>query len=173
MLAQILVTLVIVGGFCVTPVAHAGDFDSYFDNFDTELQKESAASPAGSSGRSSWWQSLVGGVFGTAFDSGYQADVGDFESAGQTILGGVFAKVLSLLIGFLGVIATILVIYAGYLWMTAGGDDSQIEKAKSIIKQVVIGFIVLSLSYAIVSFVFSQVQKAAPGETPKQVPRDF
>lgn len=127
----------LIGGILLTPtsVAYGGDGES----------------PA------SWFGTLLGGASETAQNTGvYSGSTGD-------TLGDTVVNILTAVIGFLGVIATILIVYAGYLWMTAGGDDSQIDKAKSIIKQVIIGFIVLSLSYAIVSFVFSQVQKAAPG----------
>jgi hypothetical protein len=48
--------------------------------------------------------------------------------------------------------------------MTAGGNDEQIAKAKKILWQVVVGFIVLSLAYGIVSFVFSIINSATGGE---------
>lgn len=97
------------------------------------------------------------------------------EAAGRTyntpltsnaagIITPTITKFLNLVVGLLGVVATLLIIYSGYLWMTAGGDDGQIDKAKTIIKQVVVGFIVLSLAYAIVTFVFSLIGTAGGGD---------
>jgi amino acid transporter len=60
-------------------------------------------------------------------------------------------------VGILGVIAVGLLVYAGYLWMTAGGNEEQIKKAKNTIKRVAIGIIIVTLSYAIVSFILSFV----------------
>ncbi len=106
--------------------------------------------------------SLYGGLLksikGTAGKSGYQTG-GDADTLGNTI-----SKVTQTFIGLLGVISVFLIIYAGYLWMTAGGDESKIEKSKNIIKQVVIGFIVLSLAYGIIAYVFYAITIAGSGE---------
>ncbi|MBI4121961.1 MAG: hypothetical protein HY461_01380 [Parcubacteria group bacterium] len=70
-------------------------------------------------------------------------------------------RAINLALAALGTVAVILVIYAGFLWMSAGGNEDQIAKAKTIIKQVVVGLIVLSLAYAIVSFAVA-VMKVDP-----------
>ncbi len=77
-----------------------------------------------------------------------------YETGGAGGLAAIMTTVIKTIIGFLGVASVGLFIYAGFLWMTAGGNDDQISKAKTIMKQVVIGFIVLSLAYGIVSYVF-------------------
>ena len=65
-----------------------------------------------------------------------------------------FVQVIAglLTVGFIA-----LMIYAGYLWITARGDEAQVEKAKEYIKNAVIGLIIISLAYAIASFVFSKL----------------
>ena len=45
----------------------------------------------------------------------------------------------------------IFVIYAGYLYVIAGGDDAQHEKAKKIIIFAVVGILVVLISYALVN----------------------
>ncbi len=44
-------------------------------------------------------------------------------------------------------------IYGGFLYMTAGGDDEQVKKAKWVFKQVAIGLVVIVLAYSLVSFI--------------------
>lgn len=100
--------------------------------------------------------SFLNSIYKTANKSGYQTGSG-------TTLADVITSVTQAFIGFLGVISTLLIIYAGYLWMTAGGDDSKIEKSKNIIKQVIVGFIVLSLAYGIIAYVFYAVSIAGIG----------
>ena len=56
---------------------------------------------------------------------------------------------------FVGVIALIVFIMGGYLWITALGDDSQIEKAKKTLLAGVIGIFIIISSYAIVSQILS------------------
>ena len=52
---------------------------------------------------------------------------------------------------FLALIAMIALIYAGFLYVTAAGNDEQAGKAKKIIGWVVIGIIVILLAYALVN----------------------
>lgn len=54
---------------------------------------------------------------------------------------------------FMGIIMLVLMLYAGFLWMTAAGDESKIEKSKSIISSAIIGLAIIIMSYSIVVFV--------------------
>lgn len=60
----------------------------------------------------------------------------------------------------LGITATLifaLMAYAGFLWMTAQGDDKKVIKAKAILTQAVVGAIILVGSYAMANFVISSI----------------
>ncbi|MFA6522435.1 MAG: Ig-like domain-containing protein [Patescibacteria group bacterium] len=70
-----------------------------------------------------------------------------------TIIGRIIGVFLSLL----GVIFLGLVIYAGYMWMTAGGDAEKVNKAKRVLIQAAIGFIIILSAYGITSFVFEML----------------
>jgi hypothetical protein len=43
----------------------------------------------------------------------------------------------------------ILIIYAGYNWMTAAGDSDKVDKAKDTIKTSVMGLILIVSAFAI------------------------
>ena len=60
-------------------------------------------------------------------------------------------------LGLLGFVFLLLTIYAGFLWMTAGGEEGNIEKAKGILTASTIGLAIILLSYAITVFVFRVV----------------
>lgn len=66
-----------------------------------------------------------------------------------TIIGGV----VKALLGFLGVVFLLLVIYAGLKWMLSMGEAKKVESARKIIVHASVGIAVIVLSYAIVSFV--------------------
>ncbi len=66
----------------------------------------------------------------------------------------IIANVIKIFLGFLGLISVILVMYAGFLWMTAGGDATKIEQSKNIMKNALIGLLIILSAYAIVSFIF-------------------
>lgn len=70
-------------------------------------------------------------------------------------------NIIGVFTGFLAVIALVIVIYAGFLWLTAGGNEEKVTKAKSLLKNGVIGFIILSLAYTITNFIIEQVISAA------------
>ena len=70
---------------------------------------------------------------------------GDLRSAVQTIL--------NYFLGFLGFIATIMLIYAGVLMVSSGGNEDSFTKAKTIILYAVGGIVIVLLSFAIVNTV--------------------
>lgn len=73
--------------------------------------------------------------------------------ATTTTIQGMAGSVIGFLLSFLGVVFLILVMYAGWLWMTAGGDDKKVGKAKTLVTQAVIGFVVILSAYAITQLV--------------------
>ncbi len=75
----------------------------------------------------------------------------------------IIARVIRAALGLLGIILLVIIIYAGYLWMTAGGNDEQIGKAKSIIRNAVIGLVIVLSSYAITQFIISKLLDAIGG----------
>lgn len=83
----------------------------------------------------------------------------------------LIGQLIRSLIMLMGVIFGVLVVYAGFLWMTARGDDTQVKKSKSILESAVIGIIVVVAAYAITTFVVDRVissafQQSATNETP-------
>ncbi|MFH1175590.1 MAG: IPT/TIG domain-containing protein, partial [bacterium] len=72
-------------------------------------------------------------------------------------------NIIRIVLGFLGIIAVVIIIYAGYLWMTAGGNAEQIETAKMLMRNAVIGLVIILSSFAIVSFILSKLIAATGG----------
>lgn len=56
---------------------------------------------------------------------------------------------IKLFFNILGIIFVILMIYAGYKWMMAQGDEGEIKKAKNILNRAIIGLIIIVGSFAI------------------------
>lgn len=71
-----------------------------------------------------------------------------------TQLGTIIATVIKGFLGLLGIIFIILIIYAGFTWMTAGGDEQKVTTAKETIKKAIIGLVIIVSAYAITAFVF-------------------
>lgn len=79
------------------------------------------------------------------------------DTAGIELLGGsaesLAGKIINTLLAFLGVFFLILTIYAGFLWMTAGGDEKKTTKARQILTNAVIGLLIIVIAYLLVNFV--------------------
>lgn len=60
-------------------------------------------------------------------------------------------ELLSYILEFLGIFAVIAIVLAGGYYIISLGDDEQTNSAKTIIKNLVIGFIVIFLAYVVVS----------------------
>lgn len=72
----------------------------------------------------------------------------------------VVGQIISVGLGLLGTISVVLMIYAGFLWMTAGGNDDQIDKAKGIISASVIGLVIILSAYGVTQYVLKQLYQA-------------
>ena len=73
------------------------------------------------------------------------------------------ARIIRIALGVLGIIVTLIIIYGGYVWMTAGGNTQKIDLAKKIIFNGVIGLIIIALAYAITVWLFNTLLKATTG----------
>lgn len=80
-----------------------------------------------------------------ASTSGYQAT--DLN----TLLGNGIMAILSLI----GVVFMVFIIYAGFTWMTAAGNEERTSRSKETLKQSVIGLIVVLCAYAITYFLIN------------------
>jgi L-asparagine transporter-like permease len=66
---------------------------------------------------------------------------------------GIVFKAIQFVLAFLGVVAVVVIIIGGFMWMTAGGNEEKVGKAKKTLIQGLIGLIIVLLAYAIASFV--------------------
>ncbi len=82
---------------------------------------------------------------------------------GSTGLSVIIQYVVSAFLGLLGIIFLILIIYAGYNWMTAQGDEEKVTLAKNTLTRAIIGLTIIILAYAITYFVFSSLPGAEGG----------
>lgn len=61
-------------------------------------------------------------------------------------------------LGLLGLVSVIMIIAGGFMWMTSAGNETRITKGKEIIKWAIVGMMVIFLSWAIVTFVFTSIE---------------
>ncbi len=77
----------------------------------------------------------------------------------------VVVDVIKTILGFLGVIALVIILYAGFRWMTAGGNEENVSTAKKILISALIGLVIILSSYALATFVLDQMVKAISGNS--------
>ena len=92
--------------------------------------------------------SLKGRLEAVGEKSGYQVD-------GSVDLISMIGLIINSVLGFLGIIFIVLIIAAGFQWMTAGGNEEQTKKATATIMHSVIGLIITLSSWAIWTFIFT------------------
>lgn len=75
----------------------------------------------------------------------------------------VIVRIINLALTFLGLIAVILILWGGFKWMTAGGNDENVEAAKKIIIAAVIGLAIIISAYAIANFFITSIKTSVEG----------
>ncbi|MBI5023054.1 MAG: IPT/TIG domain-containing protein [Candidatus Magasanikbacteria bacterium] len=72
----------------------------------------------------------------------------------------IIARIVNVALGLLGIVALALVIYGGWMYMTAAGNEEQITKAKKILLDAGIGLAIILSAFAITQFVISKLTDA-------------
>ncbi|OGH68489.1 MAG: hypothetical protein A3D53_00190 [Candidatus Magasanikbacteria bacterium RIFCSPHIGHO2_02_FULL_45_10] len=88
------------------------------------------------------------------------------EPLGQTAVDirVIVARVIRVALGLLGIIFLILILYGGYLWMTAGGNAEQIAAAKKVLTNGTIGLIIILSAYSIVLLIMNILGLGSSGD---------
>ncbi len=80
---------------------------------------------------------------------------GTYTGLGTQDLRIMIMRIIRIFLGFVGIIAILINLYAGYLWMTAGGNEQKIATAKKILTNGIIGLLIIFSAFSIVSFILS------------------
>ncbi|MEA3449804.1 MAG: hypothetical protein U9Q85_02400 [Patescibacteria group bacterium] len=66
-------------------------------------------------------------------------------------------KVIKFFLSFLGIFFLGLIIYGGFLWMTDRGNEDQVKKAQSVLRNAIIGIIIILAAYAITAYIIEAI----------------
>jgi len=88
-------------------------------------------------------------------------NIGWGTTATPADMPNLIKTVISTFLGLLGIIFLVLIIYAGYNWMTAQGEEEKVTKAKDTITRAIIGLIIITAAYSITYFVFNNLPDGA------------
>ncbi len=89
---------------------------------------------------------------------------GDETGLGQGDLKDTVADLINVALGFLGVVAVVIILFGGFKWMVAGGNDEKVSEAKRLIIAGIIGLAIILSAYAIASFVIESIVSATSAD---------
>lgn len=131
-----IIPLVILVSLLISPVAWAADTPSIFDKISNGAKNAINEAFGGSKK-----VDLTGGEYGDPFMR-------------------MLIMVINSLLTFIGVLFFLLLIYAGYLWLNARGHEEQVEKAKKITREALIGLIIIILARILTELILTQIGQA-------------
>jgi hypothetical protein len=91
----------------------------------------------------------------------------DFATGGSRVYVGTkdlkatIAGIINIVLGFLGILATLGILYGGFMMMTSGGDADKNSKGKEVAVAGAIGLIIVFTAYAISRFVLKSLENQA------------
>lgn len=88
------------------------------------------------------------------------------EWAGEAGLGAndllsTITTIIRTALGFLGIIAVIIILLGGFKWMTSQGAQTKVDEAKKLIYAGIVGLVIVLSAYAIAEFVITQIAQVA------------
>lgn len=78
-----------------------------------------------------------------------------YNKADELSLSQQIGKYIRVALSLSGTIFLALTIYAGFLWMTAAGNEDQVTKAKEIIMRATLGIFITLAAFSITAFVLA------------------
>ena len=76
----------------------------------------------------------------------------------QSSIGHIVGQITQVFLALIGIILVVLIIYSGFLWMTSGGNEEKVGRAKKTIMSSVIGVFIVLSTYAITAFVIGALK---------------
>ena len=87
------------------------------------------------------------------------------DSAPGNFISSRLGILIGAILSFIGVIFMGLIIFGGFQWMLARGNEQQVEKARDLIMQAIIGLVIVLSAYAITAFIGEQLTSTSPSSS--------
>lgn len=88
------------------------------------------------------------------------SDFGEATGLGTGELEDVAGQIIRAALGFLGIVAVVIILIGGFKWMIAGGNEDKVQEARKLIIAGIIGLAIILSAYAIANFVIEQLVEA-------------
>ena len=73
------------------------------------------------------------------------------------------ATLINALLGLVGAVFVIMILYSGITWMISAGEEDKIKKAKKTLTSAIIGVVIVAGAYSITAFIASTISSAPQG----------
>ncbi len=87
-------------------------------------------------------------------------EYGEATELGDTDPRDIAANLIGVILGFLAIIAVIMILIGGFKWMTAGGNEDQVAQARQILLASIIGLAIILAAWGIANFVLDRLLTA-------------
>jgi len=103
---------------------------------------------------------IIGGAQQTSAAAGMASLTGTVYTDPRVIAAQIIKNAMVVL----GFLVVVLIMYAGFLWMTAQGNEEQISKAKKMMTNAVIGLVIIMSAYGVAKFTIDAITKGPSGD---------
>lgn len=90
----------------------------------------------------------------------YGLDCGDYSGLSDDDPRLITARIINFSLSLLGIIVTVIITFAGWKWMTAGGNEEEAKSARRILVAAIIGLMIILSAYAISNFALNRLAQA-------------
>ena len=88
---------------------------------------------------------------------GSNQTIGEVAGLGSANLQEVIARIIRAILGFLGVVAVVIILWGGFKWMTSGGEETKVKDARKLILMGIVGLAIVLSAWAIATFVITSL----------------
>lgn len=85
---------------------------------------------------------------------------GDEVVSSNPMFSTTIGKVISVVLGGMGMLLSGVVVYGAYLWLSAGGNEEQVKKGRAWIINGVAGIVLATSAYLITDYVLFKLELA-------------
>lgn len=78
-----------------------------------------------------------------------------YNQSEPTDLRAMAGRVIIILLEVLAIIVVLYILWAGFKWMTAGGDTKKVDDAKKQIQNAAIGLLIILASWGLTKWIFN------------------
>jgi len=86
-----------------------------------------------------------------------QANIVSGNADSASTIYEIIGEIINIVLGFLGVLFLILIIFGGIMWMTASGNEEKVKKATVLMTQAAIGLSIVLFAFLITNFVIFKI----------------